>query len=146
MCKMVAFAGRTTPTVEMLTPPSPKWGRRAVAANRHVVGAQPYIAGQETGFKFSTSMDHRTSTDANHSYILGPNHISGMAEVVKFCTYVNCVKCFSKTTYLKWPKLGLCDPFWATVCKTVRPMLLDRCPVMYDCLSVCDVSALSPNG
>jgi len=30
-------------------------------------------------------------------------------------------------------------PFWATVCKTVRPMLSDRCPV---CLSVC-LSCLS---
>ena len=43
-------------------------------------------------------------------------------------------------------------PFWATVCKTVRPMLSDRCPV---CLSVCpvcpvcpvcNVGALWPNG
>jgi len=33
--------------------------------------------------------------------------------------------------------------FWATVCKTVRPMLSVRCPV---CLSVCDVRALWPNG
>ena len=33
--------------------------------------------------------------------------------------------------------------FWATVCKTVRPMLSDRCPV---CLSVCDIGALWPNG
>jgi len=32
--------------------------------------------------------------------------------------------------------------FWATVCKTVRAMLLVRCPV----LSVCDVGALWPNG
>ena len=32
--------------------------------------------------------------------------------------------------------------FWATVCKTVRPMLSVRCPV----LSVCDVHALWPNG
>jgi len=34
--------------------------------------------------------------------------------------------------------------FWATVCKTVRPMLSDRCPVM-SVLSVCDVRALWPN-
>jgi len=38
--------------------------------------------------------------------------------------------------------------FWATVCKTVRPMLSDLvclsvCPV---CLYVCDVRALWPNG
>jgi len=33
--------------------------------------------------------------------------------------------------------------FWATVCKTIRPMLSDRClPV----LSVCDVDVLWPNG
>ena len=32
--------------------------------------------------------------------------------------------------------------FWATVCKTVRPMLSDRRPV----LSVCNVSVLWPNG
>jgi len=33
--------------------------------------------------------------------------------------------------------------FWATVCKTVRPMLLDRClPVC----PVCDVGVLWPNG
>ena len=31
---------------------------------------------------------------------------------------------------------------WATVCKTVRPMLSVRCPV----LPVCDVRALWPNG
>jgi len=29
--------------------------------------------------------------------------------------------------------------FWATVCKTVRPMLLDRC---LSCLSVCNVGVL----
>ena len=33
--------------------------------------------------------------------------------------------------------------FWATVCKTIRPMLSVRCPV---CLSVCNVRALRPNG
>jgi len=27
-------------------------------------------------------------------------------------------------------------PFWATVCKTVRPMLSDSCPVL-SCMSVC---------
>jgi len=27
-------------------------------------------------------------------------------------------------------------PFWATVCKTVRSMLSDRCPVCLPCLSV----------
>jgi len=35
---------------------------------------------------------------------------------------------------------------WATVCKTVRPMLTDRClSVLFVC-SVCDVSVLWPNG
>ena len=33
--------------------------------------------------------------------------------------------------------------FWATVCKTVRPMLSDRC---LSCLSVYDVGVLWPNG
>jgi len=33
--------------------------------------------------------------------------------------------------------------FWATVCKTVRPMLSDRCPV---CLSICNIGVLWPNG
>jgi len=33
--------------------------------------------------------------------------------------------------------------FWATVCKTVRPMLSDRCVSV---LSVCDVGVLWPNG
>jgi len=43
--------------------------------------------------------------------------------------------------------------FWATVCKTVRPMPSDRCPVSLSCLfclsvclSVCDVGVLWPNG
>jgi len=27
--------------------------------------------------------------------------------------------------------------FWVTVCKTVRPMLSDRCPSVLSCLSVC---------
>jgi len=38
---------------------------------------------------------------------------------------------------------------WATVCKTVRPMLSDRClsvcPVL-SCLSVCNVGVLWRNG
>jgi len=33
--------------------------------------------------------------------------------------------------------------FWATVCKTVRPMLLDRCLSL---CPVCDVGVLWPNG
>ena len=40
--------------------------------------------------------------------------------------------------------------FWATVCKTVCPMLSDRClsvyPVCLSCLSVHDVGVLWPNG
>ena len=40
--------------------------------------------------------------------------------------------------------------FWATVCKTVRPMVLVCClslyPVLSVCLSVCGVRALWPNG
>ena len=33
--------------------------------------------------------------------------------------------------------------FWATVCKTVRSMLSDHCP---DCLLVCNIGILWPNG
>jgi len=36
--------------------------------------------------------------------------------------------------------------FWATVCKTVRPMLLDRCLSVCPVMSVCNVGALWPNG
>jgi len=38
--------------------------------------------------------------------------------------------------------------FWATVCKTVLPMLSDRCPVLSvlsACMSVCNVGVLWPN-
>ena len=38
-----------------------------------------------------------------------------------------------------------CGAFWATVCKTVHPMLSDRCPVL-SWLSVCNVGVLLPNG
>jgi len=34
--------------------------------------------------------------------------------------------------------------FWVTVCKTVRPMLSDRCPVL-SCPSVCNVGVSWPN-
>jgi len=41
-------------------------------------------------------------------------------------------------------------PSWATVCKTVRPMLSIRCLSVslsvLSCLSVCDVGVLWPNG
>jgi len=40
-------------------------------------------------------------------------------------------------------RVTLCRSFWATVYKTVRPMLLDRC---LSVLSVCNVSVLWPNG
>jgi len=36
--------------------------------------------------------------------------------------------------------------FWSTVCKTVCPMLSDRCPVCLPVLSVCNVGVLWPNG
>jgi len=37
--------------------------------------------------------------------------------------------------------------FLATVCKTVRPMLSDRCPVLSDLsCPVCNVGVLWPNG
>ena len=34
--------------------------------------------------------------------------------------------------------------FWAIVCKTVRPMLSDRCPVCLSVCSVCNVGILWP--
>ena len=42
-----------------------------------------------------------------------------------------------------WPQVAKATPFWATVCKTVRPMLSDRC---LSVLSVCNVGVLWPNG
>jgi len=44
-------------------------------------------------------------------------------------------------TYRKFREVWTCG-FWATICKTVRPMLSDRLSV----LSVCDVGVLWPNG
>jgi len=41
--------------------------------------------------------------------------------------------------------MAMFECFWATVCKTVRPMLLDRRPVCLSVLSVCDVGVLWPN-
>jgi len=47
-------------------------------------------------------------------------------------------------------KIRQTSSFWATVCKTVRPMLSDRCHICSVCLSVylsvCNVCALWPNG
>jgi len=51
---------------------------------------------------------------------------------------------WSRPHCIRWgpsalPKKGAEPPpqfsahFWATVCKTVRPVLLDRCPVLSDC-------------
>jgi len=36
--------------------------------------------------------------------------------------------------------------FWENVCKTVRPILSDRCLVCPSCMFVCDVGVLSSNG
>jgi len=47
----------------------------------------------------------------------------------------------------KWPdSTGRANRFWATVCKTVRPMLSVRCLSCLSVLSVCDVRALWPIG
>jgi len=52
----------------------------------------------------------------------------------------------TQASVLVWFRLG----FWATVCKTVRPMLSDRCLCVLSCLvlccPICDVRALWPNG
>ena len=36
--------------------------------------------------------------------------------------------------------------FWRTVCKTVRPMLSDRCPACLSVCPVCNLGVLWPNG
>ena len=53
----------------------------------------------------------------------------------------------------KWKSVKLslknpdpCYSFWVTVCKTVCPMLSDRCPVCLSVRSLCDVGVLWPNG
>jgi len=43
-------------------------------------------------------------------------------------------------------QVPMCSGCWTTVCKTVRPMLSDRCFSCLSVLSVCDVGALWPNG
>jgi len=48
---------------------------------------------------------------------------------------------------LQYGELRPHSSFWATVCKTVRPMLSVRCQsVCPVCLSACNVRALWPNG
>jgi len=42
--------------------------------------------------------------------------------------------------------LGINTGFWATVCKTVRPILSDSCLSVCPVCSVCDVGVLWPNG
>jgi len=49
-------------------------------------------------------------------------------------------------TYKMCPCAFLYHSFSVTVCKTVRPMLSDRCPVCLSVLSGCDVGALWPHG
>jgi len=48
-----------------------------------------------------------------------------------------------KKVQLRLPHFQL-SFFWATVCKTVRPMLSDRCPVC-PVLSLCNVGVLWSN-
>jgi len=53
---------------------------------------------------------------------------------------------YKSTVIIIIKSVFLCS-FWATVCKTVRPMLPNRClSVCLSCLSVCDVGVLWPNG
>ena len=54
------------------------------------------------------------------------------AESISVCIFVNAL-----------PGAFLHHYFWATISKTVCPMLSDRC---LSCLSVCDVGVLWPNG
>jgi len=53
----------------------------------------------------------------------------------------------SCTSHISGKMVEFTLPFEATVCKTVCPVLSDRClSVLSVCLSVCNVSVLWPNG
>ena len=71
--------------------------------------------------------------------------------VEKYCDECVCLcVCLSVRQDISGTPRAIFTNFWATVCKTVRPMLSDRwsvvCPVMSVCLSVCDVGVSRPNG
>jgi len=80
-----------------------------------------------------------------------PNCVSS----VYICCLILCLEtlstsfipCSSNLISLCQPR-SIVSPFRATVCKMVRPMLSDRCPVCLclSVLSVCDVGVLWPNG
>ena len=53
-------------------------------------------------------------------------------------TTTPCIKKRPHLIFLNDSEINRFDFFWATVCKTVRHMLSDRCPV-------CDVGVLWPN-
>jgi len=50
--------------------------------------------------------------------------------------------CYRKHLLIAWLSVSL----WATVCKTVRPMLSNRCLFVLSVCPVCNVGALRPNG
>jgi len=84
----------------------------------------------------------RSSYYATLSVITSP-----AGAVTKYCDENVCAcVCLSLREDISGITRAILTSFWATVCKTVRPMLSDRC--LSVCLScpVCDVHALWPNG
>ena len=89
-------------------------------------------------------------SNEGNSYIVTYNDTTPRPVIVT--TFARCflpltAKCdgFHCQTARKFPiRHGI--HFWATVCKTVRPMLSDRCLSVCPVLSVCNVSVLWPNG
>ena len=91
-----------------------------------------------------------------------PTHVTGHLNQVVFLTFQfevkvrtdhverNCTVIHKKRgSSFVIIALQILMDFWATVCKTVRPMLSDRCLFCVPCLSicpVCDVGVLWPNG
>ena len=64
--------------------------------------------------------------------------------VAGFAWFYCCAVCWaSETISVNFHATQLLFCFWATVCKTVRPTLSDRCQSV---LSVCNVGVLWPNG
>ena len=69
------------------------------------------------------------------------------AGVPQTCQQISAVSSRSSPYYEDmWRRYRCLTRFWATVCKTVHPMLSVRCLSCPVCLSVCNVRALWPNG
>ena len=78
--------------------------------------------------------------------IFWPNPIHGVEAVwlTESCRLLRHQRYYYRPIPLQWnSRKSFEHGFWAPVCKTVYPMLSDRC---LSCLSVCDVGVLWPNG